>query len=69
MQNGQPEELKKQLETLRESDEAKGLLFELLGQITAQRTSDDICRTAVEGVRRCLGFERAGLFLADKQSG
>ena len=69
MQNGQPEELKKQLETLRESDEAKGLLFELLGQITAQRTSDDICRTAVEGVRRCLGFEREGLFLVDLKSG
>ena len=69
MQNEQSEELKKQLDTLRDSDEAKGRLFELLGQITAQRTPDDICRTAVEGVRRYLGFERAGLFLCDKKTG
>jgi len=44
-------------------------LLDLLGQITAQDTVDAMCRTVVEGVRKYLGFERAGLFLWDELAG
>ena len=51
-----------------EADDAKGRLFKLLGNITAQESVEGICRTVVEGVRKHLGFERAGLFLWDQSA-
>ncbi|OGV47454.1 MAG: hypothetical protein A2X46_14120 [Lentisphaerae bacterium GWF2_57_35] len=55
------------LEILRETNAAQTSLLELLGNITAQESVSDICRTVVEGVRKYFGFERAGLFLWDDE--
>jgi two-component system cell cycle sensor histidine kinase/response regulator CckA len=55
------------LELLRETSAAQARLLELLGNITAQDSVPEICRTVVEGVRKYFGFERAGLFLWDEE--
>ncbi len=52
---------------VREASQAQSLLFELLGLITQKETVSEICRTVVEGVRKFLGFERAGLFLWNEE--
>jgi len=56
-------ELETSLKRVRDQDVVKGHVLDLLGQVTAQHTVDDICRVTVEGVRALMGFERAGLFL------
>ena len=59
-------ELDATLGRVREQDNVKAHVLELLGQVTAQHSVDDICRVTVEGVRSLMGFERAGLFLWDE---
>ena len=43
-------------------------LLSVLESITAAATTEGICRAMVEGVRRGMGFERAGLFLSNEAS-
>ncbi len=47
----------------------KNRVLQLLGRITSRHTVEDMCRATVEGVRELLGFERAGLFLRDEETG
>ena len=61
-----PQEATDALRRVREQDEVKARVLELLGHVTSQHTVDDICRATVEGVRNLMGFERAGLFLWDE---
>ncbi|MBN1268584.1 MAG: response regulator [Kiritimatiellae bacterium] len=57
--------LQAELRRLRQSDDAKARILEVLGRVTAQETVDDICRAIVEGVREGMGFDRVGLFIWD----